>query len=1354
MKGKREEGYFVGFDIGTDSVGYAVTDKNYNILRCNGKAMWGSRLFDSANPAEERRIHRTGRRRLQRKTWRIGLLQELFAEEISKVDAGFFVRMKESHLLAEDKEIMQINSLFYGGNYKDVDFHREFPTIYHLRKKLITENKVQDVRLVYLALHHIIKHRGHFLFSGTVENATSFQATYDVFCKSLYDEYEMTLECSSLEELAAVLKDKHRTKKDKNNKVMELLHCDKTDKQKKAIIGLICGSKCKLSEVFADESLLELERTSLSFSEGAYEEIRPELEDALQERCGILDIIKSVYDWAILADILAGGEYEGISYLSVAKVNLYEKHRKDLELLKRLLKSYSKEVYKDFFEKSGKDNYCAYIGALKKNGKKLSMKKCTREDFLKRIKKLIPAMKDIADMEIEVAYIEQEIESDTFLPLQVSKENGVIPYQVHGMELRKILQNAEAYLDFLKDKDEEGISVSEKIIKLFEFRIPYYIGPLNTAVGNNSWMERKGQGRITPWNFAEMVDEDKSAQKFIRRMTNKCTYLTAKDVLPKNSLLYCEFMVWNELNNVRLGENKLPVEVKQTVFCELFKRKKRVTGKALREYLVNAGLKEKGVELSGFDQNFKASLTSYLDFKKIFGEAMEQYSVQKMVESIILWITLYGEESRMLKRVIRSHYGIKEISEKQLAQICHLRYQGWGRLSKEFLTDIIGTDTETGEMCSIIQALRNTNDNLMQLLSQKYTYLKEVEEENKKEFRAPGISYDELIKDTAASPAIKRSAWQVILIAEEIKKIMGKEPEKIFIEMARGPEEKKNGKGERKDSRKEQLLKLYANCKEEERDWITELKGREEGDFKSLKLFLYYTQMGRDMYEGKPIDLSALMNTNTWDRDHIYPQSKTKDDSLDNLVLVRKTNNADKSDRVISADIQEKMAPFWRELKEKGFITEEKYRRLMRKTPLTDEELAGFISRQLVETRQSAKVVANLFQKIYQESRVVYVKAAAVAEFRKNTVKRIKVRELNDYHHAKDAYLNIVVGNVYDEKFTSNPLTWLKNSKDKNYSLNRMFDFDLSKNGKTIWAKGEKGTLETIRKYMDRNDVLYTRYAASNKGGFFDQQPRGKNENPTVPLKKGMDVKKYGGYKTVTPAYFALLESEDKKGRKQRSIESVPLYLESQFQKNSGEFLNYCTENYGLKNPRIIIPKIKKNAYLVIDGFPMHLRGTTGKQLVLQGAAQLLLDNEKTAYLKKVEKYIQRNLLRTDKRTLLSLNEYDGITREENEKLFDELCKKQSETIFKYRPANQYKNLVAGKERFLTLTMEQQCIVLNEILHLLQCKPVLADLALVGGSSNAGKACITKMISNCKSARLIHQSVTGIFEQEIDLLTV
>ena len=135
------------------------------------------------------------------------------------------------------------------------------------------------------------------------------------------------------------------------------------------------------------------------------------------------------------------------------------------------------------------------------------------------------------------------------------KDNSVIPYQVHLYELDKILAN-------LKDKipliEEEG----DKIRQIFTFRLPYYVGPLNGVPKSDgertNWAERKAE-KIYPWNFQEIVDEETSAQKFIRRMTNKCTYLLHEDVLPKYSLLYSKFTVLNELNNLRLNGEPLSV---------------------------------------------------------------------------------------------------------------------------------------------------------------------------------------------------------------------------------------------------------------------------------------------------------------------------------------------------------------------------------------------------------------------------------------------------------------------------------------------------------------------------------------------------------------------------------------------------------------------------------------------------------------------------------------------------------------------------------------------------------------------------------------------------------------------------
>ena len=59
------------------------------------------------------------------------------------------------------------------------------------------------------------------------------------------------------------------------------------------------------------------------------------------------------------------------------------------------------------------------------------------------------------------------------------------------------------------------------------------------------------------------------------------------------------------------------------------------------------------------------------------------------------------------------------------------------------------------------------------------------------------------------------------------------------------------------------------------------------------------------MYSGERIEFDDLWDNTKYDIDHIYPQSKTMDDSLNNRVLVKKEYNSKKSDDYpISSDIQ------------------------------------------------------------------------------------------------------------------------------------------------------------------------------------------------------------------------------------------------------------------------------------------------------------------------------------------------------------------------------------------------------------------------------------------------------------------
>lgn len=1332
--------YFLGLDMGTGSLGWAVTDAEYNVLRAHGKALWGVRLFDSANTAEERRLFRTSRRRLARRNWRIEILQELFSEEISKVDAGFYLRMKESRYTAEDKRDADGNcpllpyALFVDSNYTDKDYHRDFPTIYHLRKWLMETDETPDIRLIYLALHHMMKHRGHFLFSGNIENIREFKTVFRQFVQGIKDEeldFNIAIDEEKIKEVEDCLKNTDMTRTAKKATLVKALAA-KTACEK-AILSLITGGKASLSDIFGKDELNGCEKPKISFSDNTYDEYIDTVEADLGEQFIIITFAKAVYDWSVLADIL--GEHSSISE---AKVAVWEKHRKDLKYLKDLVKeNFDKTVYRDLFVRTDEkySNYSAYIGMTKKNGKKedIEGKKCSKEDFYAYLRRNIADV--ITDKE-KVSYLNEELEKGTFLPKQVTKDNGVIPYQVHLFELQKILDHLEEKIPFIKENNE-------KICSIFTFKLPYYVGPLNGIKKGDdvtNWVERKQKEKIYPWNFDEIVDKEASAEKFIRRMTNKCTYLLYEDVLPKNSMLYSKFVVLNELNNLRLNGEPIDVSLKQNIYDNLFQRYRKVTVKKLRDYLAREGIVDKQVDITGIDGEFKGSLTSYHDFKeKLTGCSL----TQEDKEEIILNITLFGEDKKLLSKRLEKQY--PQLTEKQRTSLCTLSYKGWGRLSKAFLEKITAPAPETGEAWNIIQALWETNDNLMQLLSEKYLFSQAIEEENGTDERKE-ISYG-LIEQLSLSPAVKRQIWQTLLIVKELCKVMKRPPKRIFVEMAREKAESK-----RTESRKKILIDLYKKCKNEEKEWVEELANIQDQQLRSDKLYLYYTQKGRCMYSGECIELQDLWDNNMYDIDHIYPQSKVMDDSLDNRVLVKKTYNAEKTDNYpIREEIRQKMRPFWKSLLDGGYISREKYGRLTRATEFEPTELAGFIARQIVETRQGTKAVASILKQVLPDTEIVYAKAKVTSQFRQD-FDLIKVREMNDLHHAKDAYLNIVAGNTYYTKFTANAAWYIRENPGRSYNLKKMFtsDYDVVRNGETAWKAGKTGTICTVRKYMDKNNILVTRRSYQEKGGLFDQQLMKKGQGQVAI--KGSDerlrnIGRYGGYNKARGTYFMLVESEDKRGNAMRTIEYVPLYLQQQIEKGKEEAQEYLSAERMLTNPRIILSRIKIDTLFKVDGYHMWLSGRTGNQLLFKGAEQLLLTTDEAETLKRVNKFVQRRMENKN----LTVTAYDKLEEEALISLYDTFLDKLQKTIYSARLAAQEKTLRDKRDKFITLSREEKSVVLSEILHMFQCQSGASDLRLLGGPAKAGILVLNNNITKCKQISIINQSPAGIYEREIDL---
>lgn len=1376
-----ESKYFIGLDIGSDSVGYAAAKEDYSLCKNKGEPMWGSHLFDAANQSAERRTFRTSRRRLDRRQQRIKFLQELFAPEIAKVDERFFIRIKESALLREDKSLPDdVNSIFCDASFSDRDYHKNYPTIHHLICDLMEDCKDKDIRLIYLAIAWMVAHRGHFLSEIDVDDIDKiydFEPLYQKFVNWFYEnDIEMPWNCKG-EDFADIVKQKKGVT-EKKKTFSELLFAGKTPKDNKELypisrselIVLFSGGSTHVNKlIIGDEAYEEISDT-LSFN-GKEEELEAVI-GQLGDYGDLVRSMKEIFDWGVLCDLLKSGRS-----ISAAKVAEYQKHKEDLAKLKKLVKKYAVKEYNGLFRGAEKDGYSAYVynfKSVKDEHSKLPKGKASYEEFTKKVKGIIEKIKSSVPEESEDMSILQEINTDianaAFMPKQVNGNNRVIPYQLYAYELKKILENVEKEYPVFTEKDEDGFSLSDKIYSIFTFRIPYYVGPLNGYKNKNYWLIRKKEGRICPWNFSDMVDEDKSEQEFINRMTNQCSYIPGEDVLPKYSFLYCRYTVLNEINNIKVDGTPISVEAKQKLYNEVFcpgnGNKYKVTRKKVDDFLYKNRYAFKGESsIGGLDTDVKSNLKPLFDFERLLSS-----SVLSMddVERIIIQRT-YTESNFRFKKWLKENY---ELSESDCNYISGTRYSAFGRLSAELLNGIEGVKKETGEIGTVIHFLWETNDNLMQIIAdeKKYTFAEQIRTLNEQYYSEHPMDINERLDDMGITNAVKRPVIRTLDIVSDIVKVAGHEPEKIFVEMARDISSA-DKKGKRTVSRKNQLLELYKNINDEQlpllKKQLDELGDDADNKLQSEALFLYFCQLGRCMYCWKPIEIS-LIKTNEYNIDHIWPQSFVKDDSiLNNKVLVHSTENGNKGDIYpLPAEWRNRMHSYWEMLRKNGLITEEKYKRLTRNTPFTDSEKLGFINRQLVETRQATKAVTEILQEKYPESKIVFVKAGLVSDFRheygaiKNKaydghysnsemkdMELIKCRSVNDLHHAKDAYLNIVVGNVYDEKFTNR---WFNVSTSK-YSLNTdtLFGRKIERN-EALW--NPEIHLKTVDKVMANNHIHLTKYQTCQKGGLFDQMPIKAGESDIVPRKKGLDPAKYGGYNKSTAAFFALVSHIYGK-KKELTIMPIDLMIADKFKNDPSFALGYAQKTLGEKSKNISFPLgnriLKINTVFSLDGFEVCLTGKSngGSRVLMRSLSSFYMD-EWNCYIKKIDNYFDR---KSKDKTYNPDFDYLGITKENNTDLFRGICLKYNSDFFSKLPGNKP---ILNEEKireFEKQSIENQlsCLV-SSVSALKTNRAGSCDFTSIGYGKNVSSVYLNANISNWNYSdiRIIDRTASGLFEKK------
>ncbi|MGL6008748.1 MAG: type II CRISPR RNA-guided endonuclease Cas9, partial [Culicoidibacterales bacterium] len=487
------------------------------------------------------------------------------------------------------------------------------------------------------------------------------------------------------------------------------------------------------------------------------------------------------------------------------------------------------------------------------------------------------------------------------------------------------------------------------------------------------------------------------------------------------------------------------------------------------------------------------------------------------------------------------------------------------------------------------------------------------------------INYDE-IKALAGSPALKRGIWQTVQIVEEIQKVVGCPPTNIFIEFAREDQASK-----RTTSRLKQLENLYANMDSDLGliDLGKQLKGKENQDITN-RMFLYFTQNGKCAYSGEALNLELL---HTYQVDHILPQSLIKDDSIDNTVLVKSLQNQLKADNKSASEQAHPQAKkLWRLLKDARLMSQRKYNNLTN-PELKQDRIKGFINRQLVETRQISKHVAQLLARS-TSANIYTIKATLASQFR-SQFGLIKVRAVNDYHHAHDAYLSAVIGNYVQQRYPKLDAEFLY----KGYLAYSSASFDkmrkykygfIISSMKTAFADGETGEIimneegdvvwrgeadvAKVRKCLSYKDCFVTKKLEENAGQLWNVNPVKKKAH-IHSRKAGLDSAQYGGYEGVNSAYSVIYTCERHKAKKielkkellgipveyakiaQQQPEQIQTYIEQQI------FGKHEQKGWKVENIQIIRQKILKNQLFELDGGLYTLASPTewnnAKQLIL-----------------------------------------------------------------------------------------------------------------------------------------------------------
>lgn len=678
-----------------------------------------------------------------------------------------------------------------------------------------------------------------------------------------------------------------------------------------------------------------------------------------------------------------------------------------LEDMKKLLKKYQlleesyvpeKDVYeircKGLTEKLTKRELCAAILHLTKHRGSVIETVDDNEENAKETEKLKGLLSANSRLVANGKFVCQ-------IQLERLQQNQ----KVRGQENNFKTKDYEAELLHLLEVQELDKEFIEKANRIMTRRRAYYEGP-------------GSEKSPTPYGRFIEVDGHIEVIDLIEKMRGKCSVYPDQGRAPKLSVSAELFNLLNDFNNLSIKGEKLSKEDKIELLS-IVNKKGKIDLKQIAKSLVVEESEISGYRIDTKGKALFTELKGYKKLQKIFTHQNVQISLKDyvMLDEIV--------------EILTKQKGIEE------------RIQSLSKLPYDLLPDLIHALANEGGFSTyhslsykaiyeLNKELFETSLNQMQLLHQMHLFGK-----NRVSYKGKAnIEAD----DTAIlSPVTKRAQREAFKVVNALRKTYG-EFESIVIEVAR----EKNSDERRKSISERQ--KFYKNQNDIVDNLLKE-KGYDPNKINAktkTKIRLYEMQEGKSAYTLQPLDLHRIIKDPTYTEiDHVIPISISLDDSLNNKVLILRSENQAKGNLTpVDAYNKGKFADYDCTLsKYIDYVTKSKlYNRKKKSNLLYSKDITKFtnikefINRNLVDTSYACRVVLNTLTDYFKDNdintKVHTINGSLTSKFRQQ-VNMAKSRDEDYLHHAIDA---LIVASI-------KKLGLLRGYLAK-YNLNELYDED------------------------------------------------------------------------------------------------------------------------------------------------------------------------------------------------------------------------------------------------------------------------------------------------------------------------